>query len=329
MTLTHLAAVGLVGILATLAGKPAAAQYGARYIATDVPKAQLFTPAPDVPVAPMIVPQTNAPPAGNFADPTSPLTAPSATAPPRTGATAEPTSPLTAPGSPPSSPTGAPPPRPQAARLPQAAPPLPSSTPPPSSTSPSSAAPSSSYFIPGQRTVPAAIASATDPSPLAEAFYRTYLQLRTPGVPTAAQRARLRPFLAPALDAALAAAEQAEKTYKAKHNGTVPPLVEGDLFASLFEGATAFIVQECSDRPPGPPQAGMPPPSMQCHLQLTHTNPTTNQKIEWRDTLLLIRLGNAWRINDIVYGGKFAFGQTGQLTDLIQIVIKEAKEAKE
>lgn len=171
------------------------------------------------------------------------------------------------------------------------------------------------YFVPGARNAPAP-ASAVDPSAMAEAFYRTYQQIRTSGVPNAAQRTRLRPFLTSALEAALAAAEQAEKTYHAKTNGAVPPLVEGDMFASLFEGATTFTVQECSERPPG----------MQCHLQLSFTDPSTKQKIEWRDTLLLVRLGGAWRVNDIVYGGKFAFGQTGQLTEFLQIVVKEGRE---
>ena len=183
---------------------------------------------------------------------------------------------------------------------------------PPPAAAPSGQAP---YFIPGARNAPAA-APAADPSSTAEAFYRTYVQIRTSGVPDAAQRARLRPFLTPALEAALVAAEQAEKAYRAKTNGAVPPLVEGDMFASLFEGANAFKVQECSERPPG----------MQCHLQLSFTDPSTKQKIEWRDTLLLVRLGANWRINDIAYGGKFAFGQTGQLTELLQIVVKEAKE---
>ena len=168
--------------------------------------------------------------------------------------------------------------------------------------------------MPGQRTAPAAVAAS--PVDLAEAFYRTYMQVRTSGVPTAAQRARLRPYLAPALDAALAAADQAEKEYHAKTKGAVPPLVEGDLFASLAEGATGFAVQGCTEQPPG----------MQCQLQLTYTDPATKQKVEWQDTLLLVRLGGGWRVSDIVYGGKFAFGQTGQLTEILKIVIKEAKE---
>lgn len=202
---------------------------------------------------------------------------------------------------------------PAPATTPPTAPARPQAVRPPPASSPSSQAP---YFVPGARNSAPVAPTASDPSTTAEVFYRTYVQIRTSGVPDATQRARLRPFLTPALEAALAAAEQAERSHRAKTNGAVPPLVEGDMFASLFEGANAFKVQECSERPPG----------MQCHLQLSFTDPSTKQKVEWRDTLLLVRLGGNWRVNDIVYGGKFAFGQTGQLTELLQIVVKEGKE---
>lgn len=154
---------------------------------------------------------------------------------------------------------------------------------------------------------------------VAEAFYRTRLQMRVPGVPNAAQRARLRPYLSPALDVALAMAEQAEKEHHAKYKGSVPPLVEGDLFASLFEGVSSFVLQPCTERAPG----------LQCPLQLTYLDPVTKQKVEWQDTLLLVRVGAMWRISDIAYGGKFLFGQTGLLSDLLRILVKEAKEPKE
>ncbi len=263
--------VGLPGMLAVLAGNPAQAQYGSRFIANDVPKVQFFSPAPDTPVAPVIVP-------GNQQGPA---------------------------------------PAPQAQPAPQAPAPAARPAAPHHASTPSAGGSAAPFFVPGQPVRPASNATAAaDPAAVAESFYRTYLQIRAPGIPNAAQRARLRPFLSPALEAGLAAAEQAEQAYRVRTKGDASALVEGDLFASLAEGADSFKVQDCSERPAG----------MQCHLQLVHVDDASKQRVEWRDTLLMVRIGGTWRIDDIVFGGKFAFGQYGQLSETLRIVIKESKE---
>jgi hypothetical protein len=162
----------------------------------------------------------------------------------------------------------------------------------------------------------AVAATSADPRGVAEAFYRTYLQVHAMGVPNATQRARLHPYLSPALEAALAAAERAEQEYRRKTNASVPPLAEGDLFSSLFEGATAFAVPDCVAQGE----------AMQCRAQLSYLDPATRQKVEWQDTLVLVRVASAWRVDDIAYGGRYAFGNTGTLAVTLKILIKESKE---
>jgi len=162
----------------------------------------------------------------------------------------------------------------------------------------------------------AVAATIADPRGVAEAFYRAYLQVHPMGVPSAAQRTRLRPYLSPALEATLAAAERAEQEYRRKTNASVPPLAEGDLFSSLFEGATAFTMPDCVAQAE----------AMHCRAQLSYLDPATKRKVEWQDTLVLVRVASAWRVDDIAYGGRYAFGNTGTLAVTLKILIKESKE---
>ena len=56
------------------------------------------------------------------------------------------------------------------------------------------------------------------------------------GIPDVGARARLQPYLSPALNKLLADAAAAQARFSAKIKDS-PPLIEGDLFSSLFEGA--------------------------------------------------------------------------------------------
>lgn len=160
------------------------------------------------------------------------------------------------------------------------------------------------------------LANAPDPAIVADAFYRTYLAIRSPGVPDARQRARLRPFLSTSLDAELEAAEKAEQFYRAKTNGAVPPLVEGDLFASLFEGASEVSVGDCAAAPP----------FVQCTLQMAYIDPNTRQRVQWQDMVVLARQRGHWRVHDMTYQSEFGLGRHGTLLGFLRIVVKEARE---
>ena len=172
------------------------------------------------------------------------------------------------------------------------------------------------FFLVPQAPRPVIAGTSADPRGVAEGFYRAYLRMHPMGVPNAAQRAQLRAYLSPALEAALAAAERAEQDYRRKTKASVPPLAEGDLFTSLFEGATAFAVTGCVAQGE----------AMHCPAQLKYLDPTTKRNVEWQDTLILVRVASAWRIDDIAYDGRYAFGNTGTLTVMLKILIKESKE---
>ena len=80
----------------------------------------------------------------------------------------------------------------------------------------------------------------------ANGFYGVYRTFHpSDGIPSAADRAKYAPFLSPALETLLREAEAAETRFS-KANKDSPPLLEGDLFTSMFEGATSVEVGTCS-----------------------------------------------------------------------------------
>src|SRR6185437_1530192 len=84
-------------------------------------------------------------------------------------------------------------------------------------------------------------------SATADEFYKDLLAAPAAlaaGIPDAATRARLAPLLTPRLNKALADAAGAEARFKAKNKDS-PPLMEGDIFSSLFEGPTQFQLGAC------------------------------------------------------------------------------------
>src|SRR2546423_5482889 len=93
--------------------------------------------------------------------------------------------------------------------------------------------------------VPVHAASVTDdPASAVNAFYTVYSgqHAQGRGIPDATVRLRLQPVLSPRLNKQLAAAAVAQARLTAKAKNAVPPMLEGDIFSSLFEGATAWKV---------------------------------------------------------------------------------------
>ena len=144
----------------------------------------------------------------------------------------------------------------------------------------------------------------------ANGFYGVYKTFHpSDGIPDSAGRARYQPFVSPALDALLKQAADAEDRYS-KANKDSPPLVEGDLFTSLFEGATGVSIGICS----GDSQRG------RCAANLSYADPG-GKAVSWTDSVELVNTPAGWRVNDIVYGGTWDFGNKGALSGTLRQVI--------
>ena len=148
----------------------------------------------------------------------------------------------------------------------------------------------------------------------ADAFYKELLAAPAAlavGIPDAAARARLAALLTPRLNKALADAAGAEARFKAKNKDS-PPLMEGDIFSSLFEGPTQFQLGACrgDDK------------TQRCAISLSRQDPG-KAPVRWSDTLVLANNGG-WKVDDIAYDANFAFGNTGTLTQMLKMAVSEA-----
>jgi hypothetical protein len=150
----------------------------------------------------------------------------------------------------------------------------------------------------------------------AQDFYTFYLKVHPFGVPTKAEQAAFRKVVSPGLADLLEKAWAAEENYSRETKGEVPPLVEGDLFTSLFEGAMSFSVLSCKTRQKG----------ATCFVKLT-ADPAAEKPVIWKDRVMLVKGRQGWTVDDIEYLGDWQFMHKGRLRELLNQVIAEGNES--
>ena len=165
--------------------------------------------------------------------------------------------------------------------------------------------------------------AADDPAAAAAGFYGVYdvQHKQSAGIPDATGRLRYSAVLSPGLNALLnqAAAAQARTAARIKASGpkaAVMPMFQGDIFTSLFEGATSWQVGECQ----GDDRAA------RCPVALTHIEPPAKGKppakpANWHDVLVMTHTPAGWKVDDVVYDTGFPFGNTGRLSDMLKMVV--------
>lgn len=160
---------------------------------------------------------------------------------------------------------------------------------------------------------PKALYAAENPAQTVKEFYNVYVEVKPLGIPDEESLSKLSPYLTPNLIALLGGANEAEKKYKEATKGEVPPLVEGDVFSSLFEGAHTAKVLSCEEKSD----------SSVCTVEFSNTNPGDNATVKWKDEVVLKKTESGWLIDNIEYKGGWDFAQNGTLTDLLKSVIRE------
>ncbi len=153
---------------------------------------------------------------------------------------------------------------------------------------------------------PGVAAEPTTPQEEAMAVYTAYLRLHPTGMPGARTRRRLQSLMTRHLNALLSDGKKAEARYAKATKNEVPPLVEGDLFTSLFEGATAYRIGTCMSEGA----------KAVCTVDLTYKD-TGQPDFRWTDSVVLLREGGRYRLDDVIYGGNWAFGNKGTLSELV------------
>lgn len=146
-------------------------------------------------------------------------------------------------------------------------------------------------------------------------FYKAYWALKIAGgVPDSHAQAALEPYLTTSLATLLADADKAEARYAKRTKNEVPPLIEGDLFTSLFEGASNLDAVHCT----GDAKTTL------CKAELRYRDPGSKDIVRWTDEVTLRADAQGWRIDNITYGGTWEFMHKGDLRTLLQQVLRDA-----
>ncbi len=149
-------------------------------------------------------------------------------------------------------------------------------------------------------------------------FYKTILTFKDGGVPSRKKIDRLSPFISADFRNNLLGARCAEDKHFQKTKGSEPPLVEGSLFFSLFEGADKYTSIK--------PEPDKQPVSYLVNLE--YRDPYDKHEIvKWQDRAILIKENNRWVVHDLQLLGKWQFGAKGKLSEILRGVIKESKDA--
>lgn len=159
-------------------------------------------------------------------------------------------------------------------------------------------------------------ADAADPAKSAAAFYNLYIKMKPRGIPDAKQQAELRPLVSSDLDRLLAEAGAAEALHFKKTNNEEPPLFEGDLFTSLYEGATSYNLGKCT----------VEGDHAYCDVNLTYAEAGDAKPTTWTDKAALVRSAKGWLVDDIAFGGTWDFGQHGMMRGTLRQVGAYGKE---
>jgi hypothetical protein len=162
-----------------------------------------------------------------------------------------------------------------------------------------------------------AVEPALEMQRVVRSFYKLYFTVRPSGVPSEKEQQKFKPYLSAVLAKVLKEADQAEQQYRKKTRGEVPPLLDGDLFTSLFEGATEFKVLSCDTK------------TSSCLVEFSYVesrkgaSPTTS----WKDKVYLVKDPQGWMVDDIEFLGDWRFMHKGRLQDLLKQVIKEGNDS--
>lgn len=144
-------------------------------------------------------------------------------------------------------------------------------------------------------------------------FYRIHLQNHAPGLPSADELRQYQPLVSRALYTLLNDAEAADSRYHAALGPQAAPLIEGDLFTSLYEGATSFAVQSCDSDAQ----------RASCQVALRYQKDGADES--WNDKILLVRENQQWRIDDIEFIGNDQSSQREYLSDTLTDAIKQTQ----
>ena len=138
------------------------------------------------------------------------------------------------------------------------------------------------------------------PADVVTQFYTMRDAVGGRGAPSPKELAALRPFITDSLARGLSIADSLRRADMARAPDEKARFVDGDLFSSLFEGATTYRVM--------PALANRP-----LLVPVEFTNDRLRPVVRWTDTVVVVRIEGRWLVQDLRYGGSWDFGNKGML----------------
>lgn len=142
-------------------------------------------------------------------------------------------------------------------------------------------------------------------------FHHSLIENPMMGVPSAAGLKQISPFISARLEAQLAAAAAAEARAQLRHHGTEPPMVQGALFYSMFEGAQRVVdIQTEQDAA-----------IYQVTFEYLPFADSETQRVQWHDRTFVVLEQGRYVVDDVEYQGEWQFKPVGKLSEVLQRVI--------
>jgi hypothetical protein len=157
----------------------------------------------------------------------------------------------------------------------------------------------------------ACVSNPQRPAPRAtvDSFLEFYFQEYGSGLPDGAERATLRPMLTEEFAEALDRAAAAQRCASERALGQEPPLVQGDIFSSLFEKATAVVRIA---------QGTAAPSRVTYRLDFEWREPDAQHAAStWSDEVVLELVDGRWLIDDFIHGGDWQFTTRGSVKQIL------------
>jgi hypothetical protein len=144
-------------------------------------------------------------------------------------------------------------------------------------------------------------------------FYTMVLSLKDDGVPSRQNIDRLTPYISVQFSKNLIDARNAEDR-ALRHQKKIspePPLIEGSLFFSLFEGADriADISPEKNKK-------------SSYLVAFEYRDSHNKETVSWKDRVILADEHGSWKVDDLEFLSDWQFGLKGRLSTILQSVAR-------
>jgi hypothetical protein len=147
------------------------------------------------------------------------------------------------------------------------------------------------------------------PESLVRGFYGTCFKVRPVGLPTEGQLKMLSPYFSSELTSLFEKARRCQADYMERYPDDKPPLIEGDLFSSLFEGPSGFEVGPAEKRDQ----------RYRVPVRFSRVDPESPKDVvRWEDAVIVKRQGSGFVIEDFEFLGHWPFKIGDRLSDVLR-----------